>query len=219
MRKEDGDVLYITKGKDVRDAIENLKRGVYDHAIIDNGLSQEQIDFVKNLSHEMKTQDNRSTANPYALVIGQKERQVTDYENASEKAVHWSECNYNSYEEFIEALEEYYWEDNESHPVLDYIKENDIEDIDDLRISEYDINKLIDDPISVYGYVTVDDFSSNAYGGNFFLTDKSAKQYVQSNRHNLREPFTYGIHLYRNREMEKLYEVIHKIAEVFDEQS
>lgn len=180
-----------------------------------NGLTQEEIDFIKNLSHEMKTQDNRSTAQPFGLVIGQKETQVTDYENASMKAIYWNEGHYDTLEDFIEGLKEYFDYENDANECkeIDYILEH-CEDIDDLRREEHSINQLLSDSMHVYGYEIVDDYSPNVCGGNFFLTDKSAKAYVETNSHNLKQPFTYGIHLYRNPEMTKLYDVIHKLAEV-----
>jgi len=175
-------------------------------------LTQEDIDFIKNLSHEMKTQDNRGTAQPYGLIIGGKTTQIADFDNCDNKAVHWNESEYYSFEDFIESLEDYYLEDAESHPVIDFIKSHDIDDLDNLRNYEYDINELISEPINVYGYTVEDDFTSHTLG-NFFLTDKSAKAYVEANKHNMRKPFTYGIHLYRNPEMERLYQIIHKMAD------
>ena len=35
-------------------------------------LSKDDIAFIKGLSQKMKTQDNRGTAQPYALIIGEK---------------------------------------------------------------------------------------------------------------------------------------------------
>ena len=176
-------------------------------------LSQEQIDFIKNLSHEMKTQDNRGTAQPYGLIIGQKKKQITDYDDATHKAIHWIDCEYDSYAEFIDALKGYYDEDGNSQSAISYIYDT-CEDIDDIRREEYSINALLNDRISVYGYEVVSDYSPGLCGGNFFMTDKSAKAYIESNRHNLNQPYTYGIHLYRNHEMKNLYEIIHKLAEV-----
>lgn len=178
-----------------------------------DNLTQEEIEFIKSLSHEMKTQDNRGTAQPFALIIGQKDRQLTDYKQATRKAISWNESDYDSLEDFTEALEEYYRGDKYEHSAIRYIYDT-CSDIDDLRRHECEINNLLSENMHVYGYQIVNDYSPNLYGGNFFLTEKSAKQYIESNRHNLRDPFTYGIHLCRNPEMEKLYEIIHKLAEV-----
>jgi hypothetical protein len=49
---------------------------------------------------------------------------------------------------------------------------------------------------------------NGCYEGNFFLTEKAAKEYIEKNKHNLNNPGTYGIHLYRNPEMQRLYKFI-----------
>ena len=181
---------------------------------MDSLLTKDEIDFIKNLSKEITTQDTRCTATPYGLVIGKKERQITDFDNCEHEAIHWNGSDYDSFEEFIEALEQYYLEDCDQNDIVDYIKDN-CDDINDLRNYEYEITNIIQDSFSVYGYNIVDTFNPNLHCiGNFFLTDKSAKEYIQNNKHNLGESaFTYGIHLYRNEEMRKLIEIIVKLGE------
>lgn len=176
-------------------------------------LTEDEIAFIKNLSKEITTQDTRCTAKPYGLVIGKKQRQIGDYRNCDNKAIHWNESDYDSFEEFMEALEEYYLEDSEQNDIVDYIKEN-CYDIDDLRFYESEIMSMIQDSFSVYGYSTVDTFDPNLHCvGNFFLTDKSAKEYIENNKHNLGESaFTYGIHLYRNPEMKQLIDIVVKLG-------
>lgn len=177
-------------------------------------LNKEDQDFINNLSNEMKTQNNRCTASPYGLVIGKKVRVVTDYENCSNKAIYWSETDYDSFEEFMESLEEYYLEDSDQSDIVDYIRDN-CDDIDELRCYEHEIADLMMESFSVYGY-NIEDTAcsiSNSFTGNFFITDKAAKAYVERNKHNIgSSAFTYGVHLYRNPEMERLYEIIHKLA-------
>ena len=177
-------------------------------------LTPEEINFIKELSNEIKTQDTRCTAQPYGLVIGKKERQIADYSNCDHKAIHWNESDYDSFEEFINALEEYYLEDSEQNDIVDFIKEN-CGNIDDLRYYESTITNMIQDSFSVYGYNIVETFNPNLHCiGNFFLTEKSAFSYIEKNKHNLGESaFTHGIHLYRNSEMGKLINLIIKLGE------
>lgn len=177
-------------------------------------LNKEDQDFINKLSHKMKTQDCRGTRQPYGLVIGKKERQITDYENCEYKSINWDECDYDTFENFIAAIQDYYLEDNDTHEVWEFINEN-CESIDDVRYHEYELSKMMSEPVSVYGYNIVETFDANKHClGNFFLTEDAAFEYIKRNKHNLGESaFTYGVHLYRNPEMEKLYEVIHKLAE------
>lgn len=175
-------------------------------------LSKEDIDFIKNLSKEITTQDTRSTAKPYGLIIGEIKRVVTDFDNCNEKAIYWNECDYDTFEEWLEAVKDYYLEDNESHKAVDFIEEN-CSDIDDVRNYESELYRLMNDCPHAYGYNIEEVFNPNGHGVNFFLTDKSAKEFVETNKHNLCKPFTYGIHLYRNPEMKKLIEIIVKLGE------
>lgn len=174
-------------------------------------LSKEDIEFIKNLSHEMSTQDTRSTAAPYGLVIGQKQNRVTDWDCSDKRVIHCGESDYESYEEFLKDLSEQGYEDSDN--IMTFLRGN-CEDMSDLRYHAIKIADILGDSFSVMAMEEYEDFSPNNYGGNFFLTDKAAKEYVENNAHNLTEPFTYGIHLYRNPEMKRLVEVVHKLAEV-----
>ena len=182
------------------------------------GLSTEDVLFLRKLAQELKTQDTRGTAKPYGLVIGQKKRQITDFEYSSKTAVHWNECDYDSFEELMDAMKEYYLEDEESHEVIDYIEEN-CSSMSDLKNHEYKIRELVNDTFSVYGYEVVDDFTPTRDSGNFFLTEKAAKAYLEANSHNLNRGFTYGIHLFRNPEMETLLNIVEKIGTNLEEVS
>lgn len=173
-------------------------------------LSNEDIEFIKNLSNEMNTQDTRSTATPYGLVIGQKQKRPTDWDCSDTYNIHWGESDFESYDELLKELCEQGYE--ESNEIIVFLKEN-CEDMRDLKYHENKIADILGDSFSVMAMAEYEDFSPNNHGGNFFLTDKAAKAYVENNSYNLTKPFTYGIHLYRNPEMKRLIEVVHKLAE------
>jgi len=177
-------------------------------------LNKEDIEFIKNLSHEMKTQDNRCTAQPYALVIRTKTRQIRDFDNCENRGVYWDETEYDTFEEFVDAFKEYYLEDNETHKAVDYLEEW-VEDIEELRSHEYNFDKHFNIQITTFAYedVMTADSSNGMYEGNLFLTEKACRKHIELNHDHFKEPDTYGIHLTRNPEMEKLYEIIHKLAE------
>ncbi len=176
-----------------------------------NQLSSEDIEFIKNLSNEMNLQDTRATATPYGLVIGQKQMRVTDWDCSDKRNIHCGESDYESYEELLKELSEQGYEDSDN--IMTFLRGN-CEDISDLKYHENKIADILGDSFSVMASEEYEDFSPNSCGGNFFLTDKAAKAYVENNSHNLTKPFTYGIHLYRNPEMKRLIEIVHKLAEV-----
>lgn len=174
-------------------------------------LTEEEIDFIKNLSKEITTQDTRCTAKPYGLIIGEKKRVVTDYDNCQEKAIYWNECDYDTFEDWFEAIKDYYLEGNRTNIIVDYIQKH-CSDIDDVRNYESELYRLMDECPRAYGYNIEEVFNPDGHGVNFFLTDKSAKEFLERNRHNLTNPFTYGIHLYRNQEMKQLIDIIVKLG-------
>ena len=178
-----------------------------------NILSQEEIDFIKNLSNEMNTQDTRCTAQPYALVIRNKTRQVRDFDNCENQGVYWDESEYDNFDDFIVAFKEYYLEDSDSHEAVDYLNEN-VEYIEDLRHCEYQFYSRFDINITTFGYedVMTADNTHGSYEGNLFLTEKACRLHMKLNMHHFREPDTYGIHLTGNPEMETLINLVHKIA-------
>lgn len=176
-------------------------------------LTKDEVYFIKSLASEIETQDTRCTASPYGLIIGKKERQVCDYDNCDKKAIYWEESEFDSFKEFIDDLEEYFGDEYVNSSISKFINGN-CEDIDDLRYYENKIADILGASFGVYGYRIVETFNPNYNGlGNFFLTDKSAKEYIEANRHNLgSSAFTYGIHLYRNPEMKMLIDIVIKLG-------
>lgn len=199
MENQNMEYLFQIRGKDVSEAIEKLKTGAYNHIIIDNGLTIEQIDFIKNLSHEMKTQDNRSTATPYSYRVQQDVQVFDSDENfyCDKVGIKIDGENFDNIEDAIE----YYDEDGE----LSIIGIEDLEEY----LNKEDIH------YNTYSWEYEERLSIGLQGGtNSFLTEDACKSYIESNKHNLNNPKSYVVHEYRNPEMEKLYEVIHKLAEV-----
>lgn len=164
-------------------------------------LEKEDIEFIKNLSHEMKTQDTRCTAQPYGLIILEKKTRVLPQGFGDEHI-----AVYDSMEFTFEELLEFFEDDEESMSLL---KEH-----DSLRSlqNSYEAQKL---NIDVYDISR--ELEANENNANFFLTEKAYYEHIKRNGHNLSEPQSYGIHLFRNAEMKRLVEVVHKLAEVLDE--
>ena len=168
-------------------------------------LSKEDIEFIKNLSHEMKTQDNRCTAQPYALVLREEVTRIVPDGYSDELECYWDECVYANFDEFMEEFKEYHKDYNKHNYQLgEILGTEDFYQVKQcLYISDYDIN---------IQYVTTEqEIKENNV--NFFLTEKAYHEYIRRNGHNLTNPDSYGIHLFRNEEMKRLYEIIHKLAD------
>ena len=176
-----------------------------------NQLTEEDIKFIKNLSHEIKTQDTRATAQPYGLTITQEKIVRKDEGCGSELACEWNGEMYAEYEwpQFLQDIEEYYDRDEYIGTLLEKVLSliQDMKGFQELRdtneaeyieadVYEVDIEQVVD-PMKF----------------NFFLTEKAAYEYIENDKHNLRNPKTFGVYLKKNDEMLKLLEVIHKIAD------
>jgi hypothetical protein len=169
-------------------------------------LTKEEKDFIKNLSNEMNTQDNRCTVQPFALVLEEKEMRIVPDGYSYETICFWNETQYNDdeWDEFIDDLKEYYEDDKDDKELIEDILEyNDFTAFkDSFEASQIEAN---------IQYVTRE-YEIKEQSVNFFLTEKAYNQHIQENGHNLNEPISYGIHLKRNTEMETLIKIIHKLA-------
>lgn len=164
-----------------------------------NGSTQEDIEFIKNLSHEMKTQDNRMTAQPFGLILLQEVEEVRPNGFGDDYvAVHDCE-HYYSFKDLVNGLEDYYGCDN--------VVLGDVKSLWELQgtteAQQYDID--------IYAYERTS--VPKKMQSNFFITEKAYNEYIEKDGHNLNNPKSFGIHLTRNNEMQTLYKIIHKLAE------
>lgn len=168
-------------------------------------LSNEDIKFIKNLSNEMKTQDNRCTAQPYGLILLQEDEEVRPQGFGNDVMARFDDESYYDFEELMEYVEEYYGSDNEH---IIEMKDEEVSNFYDLQTS-YEADQL---DIEVFNIERVD--VPKKMQSNFFITEKAYHDYISKDGHNLCKPKSFGIHLTRNSEMERLYEIIHKLADV-----
>ena len=178
-------------------------------------MTQEDKDFIISLANEMQTQDTRGTAQPYGLVI------------TNEHIV--SGMNSDLFFYLNRANDMEYYEDDLMEMIADledWMEEDEYKDMLS-DIGKYNINtfyrfnmfcgEYIPSEWDKIGYIVqrTADSTNGCYEGNFFLTEKSANEYIERNKHNLNKPGTYGVHLYRNPEMERLYDIIFKLAKEY----
>jgi hypothetical protein len=184
---------------------------------INKALSTEQKQFIINLSNEMKTQDNRATAQPYALILTEEvERLLPDDYGGDNTMIlyHGDEV-----EKYIEENA-----DDLHNLILSLL--DDVEEIAEFKsITEfYNIVSWINEHAynDNLSEINIVQYKKNQevklHSANFFITEKAYYEYLDCNRHNLNKPQSYGIHLYRNNEMKKLYEIIHALAEAFSDE-
>ena len=164
-----------------------------------NNLTAEDVKFLKELKHELNTQDNRMTANPRFYQI-QHDRFVPSIDGDGNyfKAV----CDgvslgiYTYDDEGLEELKD------DLCLRFDTENPNDIEGINSLTLDSLD-NDLLE---------------LKCYGGDYehvyvnaFLTERACKEHITANRHHYKNPVDYLNFGFRNPELEKVLEILSKI--------
>ena len=175
---------------------------------ISEKLTDDEIDFIKSLSNEMKTQDNRCTAQPYGLILTQEVEEVRPSGFGDSYVARFNDESYYDFDELKQALYEHYGNNNI------YVKLIQDEEYDSFSsfIDTYEANGL---DVDIYAYETTQ--VPKKMSSNFFITEKAYHDYIRRDGHNLTKPQSFGIHLTRNSEMEKLYKILHKLADILEE--
>jgi hypothetical protein len=164
-----------------------------------NNLTAEDVKFLKELKHELNTQDNRITANPRFYQI-QHNRFVAS-------------CD--GYGNYFEAVR-----DGESLGIYTYDDEG-LEELKDVLLADYDEEYSEDvEEINSLKLEKLDNDSLNlkCYGGDYehvyvnaFLTERACKEHIEANRHHYENPVDYLSYGFRNPELEKVLEILSKI--------
>lgn len=167
-------------------------------------LTAEDVKFLKELKHELNTQDNRMTANPRFYQI-QHDRFVPSIDG---------DGNY------FEAVR-----DGESLGIYTYDDEG-LEELKDVLLADYDEEYSEDvEEINSLKLEKLDNDSLDlkCYPGDYehvylnaFLTERACKEHIEANRHHYRNPVDYLSYGFRNPELEKVLEILSKI-EIMEE--
>ena len=152
-----------------------------------------QLNNLKEISEEIKAQDNVGTSNP-VFVLFEKEKVPTDSD--------YSDDYY-----YLDADADYTELDNEKD-VMEHIKDQDYIETCDLTLkyelqealeteNYYKFEELINEHFNIQKiyYLWKLEFQQ------FFLTNKSAEAYLKENSHHFSHPLIVCKSLYRNEEM------------------
>ena len=143
-------------------------------------LTDEQYDFLIDLSNRLHTQDNRATSDPI-FCIYQLERFYTEDGNHTQYICDGEEID----EDFVKASIAQYRKD---HPELNLCDESVIEELG-YRIARYDFKEV---PVS----------------GQCYFSEKAAQEHIDSNHYHYNKPFVYAESAWRNYEWQKIRGII-----------
>lgn len=160
-------------------------------------ISDEDLKFLQDLAHEMATQDNRATGQPYYYCVQQVKRIVGMDPGISDESVFVGGDDYEEFKTKEEAIESFMAVDGMSEEAAEtHFKEN---------FSEFGVLET-----------TVD--------SNFFLTLKGFKEHMRLNAHNYpgkqdgdnykdsEKVYSYVQSAWRNPEVRTLYGVIARLG-------
>lgn len=170
------------------------------------GITKEDIEFLKNLQHEMLTQEFDSEAAPRYWVVAQHERQYgCDSDYASGCSMYDSSAADlvgDTVEEVIEHVKVYY--DHECKA-----DEDEYEDLLTMEsLADY-LNKHVADNFRV-NYYSMD--RSVRQNGSIFLTKRECQEHIQMNRYHYNETVhTYADTSWRSPQFEKLIEILENV--------
>ena len=145
-------------------------------------ITDEQYDFLMNLSKELKTQDNRITADPIFCVYQKKFVYVP--EGCGNHIDWFFDGHIQTKEDIKEIIEEYKTENINS--IL-----NDEEILEELNYRKCDYN--------------IEDVVVN---GQYYFSEKAAQDHIDRNSYHYSKPFTYVESAWRNNEWNLIREII-----------
>lgn len=179
-------------------------------------MKKEYVEFLKDLQHEMLTQDTVGQANPRYWAVLDKRKIYTDYEG---------------YYDGEDIMHEGYVIGSTLRELFDYIMEIDDEidnmiydeEYDTVEITEEDskvtifmaeelINYLCDecdyDEDSLY--IKPYEYEEFIVPNTMFLTLRECTEHIRTNTHHYNRPIPYAMTAWRSPQVAKLYEILEK---------
>lgn len=169
-------------------------------------LTQDDIQFLKDLGTELKTQDNRCTAKPLIFQIREEKNIVGMDLDYSDDTVLLIGDEYHEFYEVEDAIE--FLLD------CDYLESDDLEDEEFNDLAElYEFLDARD-----MDYITLTGVSKEDSFKEFFLTAKACDNHIKMNHYHYKKPDSYAKHAWRSPELERLLEIVEKFAEEEDKE-
>ena len=170
-------------------------------------VSQEDYDFLKDLQHELNTQDTDGNAQPVFWGVEEtvEECRGGDGEYGGDPYISYDDGAW-TVEEAVEAVEEEFRDDPDSYG-------------DDVRKEWEAVDKTWAE--DVYDFITETLKWPNVYGVVYsekvervtpytgaFITKRACKNYIERYGYNHNNPHTYAMTAYRNFELERLLQIL-----------
>lgn len=176
-------------------------------------INEEDIEFLRNLQHEMNTQDTVGQADPRFWVVMETVRQWGyDSDYADDCCICDSEGNEYRGETLEEMLKQFIENDDYdiSYTVGDFWVEIDGYDSEIMTfedICEYMNATFGKDNLSVCYYKDVERIVPNT----MFLTKRECEEHIKRNHYHYNKPHSYAMTAWRSPQVKKLYEILQNV--------
>lgn len=161
-------------------------------------MKKEDIDFLKNLQNELKTQDTDCQINPRYWVVVEKVKQLS-LDDWGTPLIYDSEgCESYTLEQYVEYIQKYLEENDEQHLAnWDVVDKTNVNEVIDFAETYFCIK------LTLTYYEEKYQISPNT----FFLTKKEAQKHIDNNSYHYTEPHTYGMTAWRSPEFERFLKI------------
>ena len=165
-------------------------------------LSQEDIEFLKELQHKLKTQETDYQAAPRFWGVMETKR-IYGFSDDYSDGIYIRDCD----------IDEFCYEDDELDDALEFLTENEYVNEDDIShvTNLYDLKEILEDlghTVEIYGYKELDVLSEET---GCFLTKEACKKHIELNHYHYDKPRTYAMTAFRNPEFGRLMKIIENI--------
>lgn len=178
-------------------------------------LSQEQIDFLKDLQKEINEQDTLATANPRIWVIIDYKRMPTSDDYASGYEIFESNFGETLTEEDVDEMIKEHIEENGENSIHEKILRNNSLGIGmaiPSNVKQWPIEikmELLNEQGNDLILIPYSDIRFISEKSGSFLTNKAAKEHLASNKHHYtKKAHTYCLSGWRNPQMRQLVEIL-----------
>ncbi len=162
-------------------------------------ISEEDYEFLKDLQHELNTQENDGNADPVYWGVREYNYELT-VEGNGEPRITYDDGAY-TLEEAVETVNENIGDyDEETQTAWDGIDKNDADDV------AYFMKETLEwDYSDVYW---VEEKARVTTDTGAFLTKRACKEYIERYGYNHCRPHTYAMTAYRNFELGQLLKIL-----------
>lgn len=181
-------------------------------------INKQDIDFLKDLQHEMLTQDNVGQASPRFWAIRELKRSYgieSGYNISGTLVLKDGEEIADDMDGMYEYLKDYI-EDNDIDINIEY--ENGyitfyVDGDDGVCFSSLDeLLEFIDETFGIDGLYTCNYLDTyEIVPDTMFLTYREAKEHIRRNHYHYRQPHPYAMTAWRSPQVEKLYEILENV--------